>query len=283
MEPTLESSFPAYHRWLPGDHTPFAVMHIVDRVVGRQFLLGTEEKEQFRKLLDQLTAFTGLELLTWTCLDNHYHLLLRVPNQVEAAHLREDLTEEVLFERMKHAFSASYIREVRAKVKGFRDRKQPKIAEQILERLRRQTHDISAFMHMLKRRFSAWYNKKHGRKGTLWEGRFRSTLIEDSSEAVVAAAAYIDLNCVRAGIAKDPKDYRWCGLSEALAGKASSRQGLQTVAAMVLAEESIDWEEASNLFYQWMCDRGREVRSEDGDLVEPGYTAEEIEAIQEAG
>lgn len=48
MDPTLESSFPVYHRWLPGDEAPYGVMHVVDRVVGREFLLGEVEKEKFR-------------------------------------------------------------------------------------------------------------------------------------------------------------------------------------------------------------------------------------------
>jgi hypothetical protein len=42
-------------------------------------------------------------------------------------------------------------------------------------------------------------------------------------------AAYIDLNPVRAGIVKDPKDYRWCSYAEAVAGKPRAREGLQRV------------------------------------------------------
>jgi len=53
-------------------------------------------------------------------------------------------------------------------------------------------------MHMLKRRFSTWYNKKQGRKGTLWES-FRSVLVEDEQSVVLKMAVYIDLNAVRRG------------------------------------------------------------------------------------
>jgi putative transposase len=44
------------------------------------------------------------------------------------------------------------------------------------------------------------------RYGTLWVERFKSVLVEPHSAAVETMAAYIDLNCVRAGLAQDPKD-----------------------------------------------------------------------------
>ena len=42
-------------------------------------------------------------------------------------------------------------------------------------------------------------------------------------------ASYIDLNPVRAGIVKDPADYRWSGYGEAVAGKKAAREGLRLV------------------------------------------------------
>ena len=49
------------------------------------------------------------------------------------------------------------------------------------------------------------------------------------AEALIATAAYIDLNPVRAGIVDDPKDYRWCSYGEAVAKVKRSREGLQRV------------------------------------------------------
>ena len=86
--------------------------------------------------------------------------------------------------------------------------------------------DVSAFMKEFKQRFSRWYNKTTGRFGTLWAERFTSVLVEDSRRAVRTVAAYIDLNPVRAGLVKDPKEYRFCGYAAALNGVAAMRQGL---------------------------------------------------------
>ena len=63
--------------------------------------------------------------------------------------------------------------------------------------------------------------------GHLWESRFKSVLLEGSRETLIKVCAYVDLNAVRAGLVEDPKDYRWCGYVEALAGVGSAREGLQ--------------------------------------------------------
>ena len=51
-------------------------------------------------------------------------------------------------------------------------------------------------------------------------------LVEDQSGVVQTVAAYVDLNPVRAGLAHDPKDCRWRGYAEAVAGREAARQGL---------------------------------------------------------
>ncbi len=238
MIPSAERPFPVYRRFLPGERTPWGVMHVVNRVAGGQFLLGPEEKDHFRSLVFRAAAFCGLEVLTWTCLDNHFHLLLVVPNEAEAQRLREGVTEEDLFERMKPCFSAQYIRETRWRLEKFRSTPglEP-LADTIIRRLKAQLFDISNYMHMVQRRFSVWYNGKHGRRGTLWEGRFRSTLIEESGEALARCAAYIDLNAVRAGIVKDPADYRWCGYAEAVRGDRKALSGLVSLRKACLEQE----------------------------------------------
>lgn len=63
-------------------------------------------------------------------------------------------------------------------------------------------------------------------------------LVEPTGRALLAVACYIDLNPVRAGLCDDPKEYRWCGYAEAVAGGADVRQGLLRVL------ESKDWRQA---------------------------------------
>jgi hypothetical protein len=90
--------------------------------------------------------------------------------------------------------------------------------------------DLSEFMKTVKQRFSIWYNRNHGnRLGTLWADRFKSVLVEGAGNPLQTMAAYIDLNPVRAGIVDDPKNYRFCGYAEAVAGDKLAKQGLLRV------------------------------------------------------
>jgi putative transposase len=63
-------------------------------------------------------------------------------------------------------------------------------------------------MQALGRRYVRHFNLCHGRTGTLWEGRYRSTLIQ-TERHFMACMAYIDLNPVRAGMVASPLDHVW--------------------------------------------------------------------------
>ncbi|MEW6358355.1 MAG: transposase [Planctomycetota bacterium] len=69
---------------------------------------------------------------------------------------------------------------------------------------------LSKAMHWIANTFSRQFNKAAGRRGHLWEGRFRSTIVEAESY-FFRCMAYLDLNPVRAGMAATPLDYRWSG------------------------------------------------------------------------
>jgi putative transposase len=67
---------------------------------------------------------------------------------------------------------------------------------------------IPQMMQAVGRRYVRNYNLRHQRSGTLWEGRYRSTLIQ-TERYLLACMAYIDLNPVRAGLVADPAEYPW--------------------------------------------------------------------------
>ncbi|AKC87087.1 transposase [Pseudoxanthomonas suwonensis] len=66
----------------------------------------------------------------------------------------------------------------------------------------------SRMMQAIGRRYVATFNTRHHRTGTLWEGRFKSALV-DSERYVLACYRYIELNPVRAGITSAPGAYAW--------------------------------------------------------------------------
>ena len=73
----------------------------------------------------------------------------------------------------------------------------PKVAE-----------NISLFMQFIGRRYVPYINHKYGKSGTLWEGRFKSSLVH-AEEYFLSVMRYIELNPVRAGMISSPSEYRW--------------------------------------------------------------------------
>ena len=67
---------------------------------------------------------------------------------------------------------------------------------------------LPLWMQAVGRRYVRYFNDRHGRTGTLWEGRYKSTLIQ-TDRYLLTCMAYIDLNPVRAGIAAEARDYPW--------------------------------------------------------------------------
>jgi len=69
-------------------------------------------------------------------------------------------------------------------------------------------HAVSATLQALGRRFVPYINRGYRRTGTLWEGRFKASLVQEENY-LLACYRYIEMNPVRALMVKDPADYPW--------------------------------------------------------------------------
>jgi putative transposase len=67
---------------------------------------------------------------------------------------------------------------------------------------------VSRLMHTFSRNYVGLFNGRHGRTGTLWEGRYKACLV-DSGRYFLACSRYIELNPVRAWMAGHPSEYPW--------------------------------------------------------------------------
>lgn len=82
---------------------------------------------------------------------------------------------------------------------------------------------VSRMMQHIGRHYVQYFNHQWGRSGTLWEGRFKSCLVQDR-EYLLQCYRYIELNPVRARMVDDPADYRWSSYrSNGLGVKSSLR------------------------------------------------------------
>lgn len=201
--------------------------HVISRVVDRQMFFGEGEKQRFRELSQAYAEFSGIQIVAWCLMDNHFHLLLRVPPN--AAEEAVKLGEEEILRRLRLIYRENQVAEIE-RVLGQCNTEESR--RRILEVYTKRMGDLAMYMRTLKQRFSRWYNWKHERRGTLWEDRYKSVLVESEGNsslghAARVVAAYIDLNPVRAGMVEDPKDYGWCGYAKALVGEKVSEEGIQ--------------------------------------------------------
>lgn len=77
---------------------------------------------------------------------------------------------------------------------------------------------VARMMQKLGRQYVGHFNARHGRSGTLWEGRYKACLV-DSETYVLRCARYIDLNPVRARIIDDPRAYPWSSCAALCSGR----------------------------------------------------------------
>jgi len=253
--------------------------HCLSRVVDRNFVLHDEEKEHFVALMRKLEAFHGMRVVTYCIMSNHFHLLIEEPDEETV----QSLDAETILKRIEILYDSLTAGTVREELERARANEDTKWEEQILNRFRSRMGDLAAFMKELKQRYSQWHNRRHGRKGTLWEDRYKSVLVEGDSKALMTMAAYIDLNPVRAGIVSKVEDYRWCGYASAVGGNQWARRGLGRILADSDQISGTDfeekWPDTAGLYRCWLYHEGREREiAELGTKVQKkGFSQQEVE------
>ena len=194
--------------------------HCMTRAVNGERLFHDREKEILRKIIWQVADFSGVEVLTYCVLSNHFHVLIRVMGDQVVSDAELMRRFRVLCPKpTKYQTESAKVMESQLCAGGVE-------ADAIRRKLLARMSDVSEFMKAVKQRFSVWYNRSHQRYGTLWAERFKSVLVEGKGNPLQTMAAYIDLNPVRAGLVADPKDYRFCGYAEAVAGVPEAKRGM---------------------------------------------------------
>lgn len=199
------------------------VYHCRAQAVGGERLFGSRDRAMLQKLLWQVAAFSGAEVLTYCVMSNHFHVLVRFPRIGSLSNTELMRRYRALYPKPTQGQIAVITALEKQLASG------GEAAELVREKLLGRMGDVSKFMKALKQRFSIWYNRKNERFGTLWAERYKSVLVEGRGLALKATAAYIDLNPVRAGLVADPEDYRFCGYAEAATGAAEALCGLRRI------------------------------------------------------
>jgi REP element-mobilizing transposase RayT len=222
-------------------------------VVDRRFVFGDGEREAFRMFMRMQENFTGCRVLSYCVMSNHFHILLEVPPVPEGG-----ISDELLLKRLAGLYSEAFVDGVAKELEGAREEGDELLVAEIHARFTYRMHDLSEFMKTLLQRFTRWFNREHNRRGTLWEERYKSVIVE-SGVAARTISAYIDLNPVRAGMVNDPADYRWSSYGEAVGGGAKgngkkAREGLVRACMSFkgVGFEAEKWKEVSRIYRRAM-------------------------------
>ena len=202
------------------------VVHATSRVVQQRMLLDAEAKEVFLNLSLDWACFSGIQVLTVALMDNHFHLYLQVKE-------RENLTDEQVIDRLRRVWPEK-------KMSQWLKRYEKSSVDARRLLLREQTdrmYDLPSYMRVLKQMFSAWYNRRHSYKGTLWEGRYCSMVVGQVDESLLRVAMYIDLNPVRAGVQETAAACAYTGVTEALRGNEELAAGIVHLLCMAKCKD----------------------------------------------
>jgi REP element-mobilizing transposase RayT len=241
------------------------------------------EKRQFRDWLRRLETFSGVQVLTYCLMENHFHLLVRVPNK----HEMPALTAHRLRELLPVIYQGRELRGAIQELDQAAASSSPVWLAELLARYDARRFSLSIFLKELKQRYTRWHNRRHRRTGTLWEDRFRSVLVEGDENALLTTAAYIDLNAIRAGIVADPKDYHWCGYAEAVSGQKPARKGLSAILEHTTfgINRRVTWASVGPRYRVLLYGYGekRDADPKTGAAARPGMSQEQVEAEIERG
>ena len=146
-------------------------------------------------------------------MDNHFHIVVQVP-------FREgSVPEGEVLRRYGTLMGGKALERLEARITSLRKNGGAAAAEAELDRLRARMHDLSQFVKTFKEEFGRLFRRRRPYPGTLWEGRFRSTLVGEA-EYLRRCAAYVELNPVRAGLSTRADGYAWNTMGAAKRGNA---------------------------------------------------------------
>ncbi len=201
------------------------IYHCINRCVRRAFLTGDDQythknydyrREWIHDRLVQLSLIFTVDICGFAVMSNHLHVILR--NRPD---LRDALTDRDVAERWRRLYPRHFP-EAAPQDAREQDILRMLAAPERLQLLRERLGSISWFMKSLSEPIAKRANQEDHCKGRFWEGRFKCQALLDDA-AVLACMAYVDLNPIRASLAKTPEGSDFTSVHEHLEARQAAR------------------------------------------------------------
>ena len=209
------------------DPNAVQVVHVTSRCVRQAFLCGFDlhsrrsyehRRQWIRDRLEFLASIFGVDCLTYSIMNNHIHLVLRSRPDVVETWSREEIARRWLkLCPQRKTADGQPAKPTDAELNSIVNDSR-RVAE-----LRRRLSDISWWMGRLCEKIARQANREDQCTGRFWEGRYKAQLLLDEA-SLLACAVYVDLNPIRAALAKTPETSNYTGAKDriddlVLAGK----------------------------------------------------------------
>ena len=194
-----------------------AVYRISSRLAEGMSVLTKDEREVLFQTLENGAQFCGVELLGAVVVPEGFDALIDVPlsKPIERAELIHRVDTYYGSERAKFLEQA-------VSRNGERSWKAHPLAQRYLSQL----YELSAYVKLVKQNFSIAYNRRRGRRGTIWRDRYRSELVERKASYTAQCSAHLFACIVIEGKAQRAEEYLPSSYFRALRGDTRARNGI---------------------------------------------------------
>jgi len=205
------------------DTRPGTVHHLTSRIAHQVFILKEEERNDFTDIMLRVADFSGIRLIGWCIMTNHFHILAYLPVKPDW------IGDEEVIRRWQHIapIQGRYGVECDFGLWSRQGEYGQQMAADAIQRLKNRMYDISWFMKMVKQWFTERYNLSNRHVGTLWSASYYDRVIEELGSEAIDCLCYIHLNPIRAAITPDFYGYEWSSLCAAKKGSQVAESGLR--------------------------------------------------------
>jgi REP element-mobilizing transposase RayT len=201
---------------LPGT----AYYHCASGVRGQQTLLSDDEKRRLWDVIRRVSEFSGVEVKTHCLMDNHFHLVIKIPK-------RRDVDDRELETRMRSLYGDIGAEKRLEQWKTLSEQgENGKVAAEKAA-LRKRIYNLSDFFKTFKERFAKSFNRRAGTRGVFWSERFQSLVLDPKYKLLTDVGAHVDRNPVRTRAVENAEDYRFSGFGSAARGDKSALEGIR--------------------------------------------------------
>ena len=210
--------------------------HLMSRTNDRRFLFSKGRvKGEIVALLRRAAAFSGVRLEAWCVMDNHFHVVCEVTKP------DGPVAEAEVVRRIGVLKGERFAAELAGHWADLRSCGMGSVADAALDGWRTRMHDVSQFAKTFKELVSVSYraflksaaeSERPGYCGSIWSGRFKSTLIEGGGY-LATCVRYVELNPVRAGMVSQARDYAYSSANEPKPSEINGLAGSVPEAALL--------------------------------------------------